>query len=331
MKILAKTYRGDVEDLYTHGSIAVVDSSGKLIYEIGDSSEIAFARSTAKLMQAMSLLTLDGVEKFNFNQEEIATICASHSGEEFHIKTVSKMLEKIGLDKSYLKCGAHLPFNPEAKKYMEENNIPAEAIHNNCSGKHTGMLATAVLLGADLDSYYKIDSPVQKRILETIAKICDIDKDKIEIGVDGCGVPVHAMPLKTFAYGMARMGDPESLPEEMQEPAKLITESISNNPVFTSGSDRIDYHLIEKSGGKMIVKSGANGYYGGYIPEKKWGFAIKTYDGNTNNRNIVVVDFRKKIGMIDQADYEFFDQLVATPIKNHRGEIVGDVKAYIEL
>ena len=117
----------------------------------------------------------------------------------------------------------------------------------------------------------------------------------------------------------------------MQEGAKLITESISNNPVFTSGSDRIDYHLIGKSGGKMIVKSGANGYYGGYIPEKKWGFAIKTYDGNTNNRNIVVVDFLKKIGMIDQADYEFFDKLVATPIKNHRGEIVGDVKAYIEL
>lgn len=331
MKILATTTRGNVEDLYTYGSFAIVDSTGKLIYENGDSSKLAYARSSAKLMQAVSTLSLGAAEKFGFTGAEVATMCASHSGEDFHIKTVNHMLEKIGLDKSYLKCGAHMPYNPEAKAYMQANNIPAEAIHNNCSGKHTGMLTAATILGADLETYYKMENPVQIRILETIATICAIDKDKIEIGIDGCGVPVHAMPIRTFAYGMARLANPATLPDDMADAARLISKSIIENPVYTSGTERIDYQVIKRARGKVIVKSGANGYFGGYFPEKKWGFALKTYDGNGANKDIILVEILKKLEIMAPKDIEDLEEFVNNPIKNHRGEVVGRVIPNVEI
>ncbi len=330
MEVLATTYRGEVEDLFTHGTIVLMDSDGKKIYEKGDGSEVAFPRSSAKLMQAMVPMSLGAAEKYDLSDVEISQICASHSGEECHIKTVTGLLSKIGLDESALRCGAHYPYKESVAKEMKKQGIEARQIHNNCSGKHSGMLMADVILGEDTETYFKPENEVQKRILEMIANICEYPKEKIKVSVDGCGVPVHALPVGVFAYGMARLGDYEKLPKELQEPAKKIVDSIFAQPVYTSGSDRIDYYIMSKSPEKIIIKSGANGYFAGCLPERKQGFAIKCYDSQNIYKNRVLIAFMKKLGIIQEKDYEFFDTVVAdNKIYNHKKEIVGRIEEHI--
>lgn len=331
MEILAKTYRGNTPDLFTYGTIAVVDSDGKLQYSAGDPNEIAFARSSAKLIQAMVPLYYGIDEKYGFTKQEIAQICASHSGEDTHVETVRSILKKIGLDESYLKCGAHLPLKKDVADRMVANSEEALDIHNNCSGKHAGMLATTKGAGDSLEDYYKTDHPTQIKVLNMISKVCDYPADKIEIGVDGCGVPVHALPIYNLAYGMARLSDPGKIGEEYVKIGNKITESMTEHPLNASGSDRLDYQVISKYPGKIIIKSGANGYFAGYLPDKNLGFAVKTYDGIAENRNLIVIEMLKQLDVIKPEDEEYFDSLYKIDIFNHRKEVVGYTEASFEL
>ncbi len=325
MDVLARTYRGEIEDLITYGTIVLVDSSGKVIYEKGDGSEYAYPRSSAKLMQALTTISMGAAEKFNFTGKEISQICASHSGEDFHIDCVRGILEKIGLDESYLQCGAHYPYKEECKLKMQKNDEEPLFIHNNCSGKHAGMLAGAVLMGADLKTYTEPSHPIQIKITEMISELCEIKKEDIKIGIDGCSVPVHAMPIRNFAYGMARFSDYDNLPENLRKPAELVINSIHENPVYASGSDRLDYYLMDKASEKIIVKSGANGYFAGCLPERKQGFAIKTYQSEAKYKNRILIGFLKKLGIINEEDYDFFDNRFDKNIYNHRKKLVGEI------
>lgn len=330
MEILLKTYRGTIEDLYTYGSIVVVDCNGRIIYAIGDPKEIAFPRSSTKLFQAMVPLMLGAKEKFDLTLQEIAQICASHSGEDFHIKTVSAILQKIGLNESSLKCGAHYPFKQDIELKMKITGEKPRAIHNNCSGKHAGMLMAAVLMNVSLDDYYTLNHPVQKKITEMIETLCMCRIPNEQISVDGCGVPVHALPLYNYAYGMARMADYKNLPDGLSVCAKDIIHSITEYSEYTSGSDRLDHLLIKKYKGKLIVKSGANGYFGGLLPDKKYGIAIKTYDGVVSTRNIILVHLLKQLGIIEKSDFEYFDKIADKTVTNHRGEKVGEIIPQME-
>lgn len=325
MEVLLKSYRGNIADLYTSGSIVVVDNKGKIIYSAGCPEEIAFPRSSAKLMQAMVPLSLGAKEKFNLTPQEISQICASHSGEDFHIETVKGILHKIGLDESCLKCGAHYPFKSEIELRMKIHNEKPRDIHNNCSGKHSGMLMAAVLMNSSIDDYYKPQHPVQKKITAMIEKICDCKIPEENISVDGCGVPVHSLPLYNYAFGMARFADYENLPDDLSVCAKDIIGAITAHSEYMSGTDRIDHLLIKKYPGRLIVKSGANGYFGGLLPDKKYGIAIKIYNGDSNSRNIVLIHLLKKLNIISEVDYAYFDTIADKTIKNHRGEKVGEI------
>ncbi len=326
MEILATTYRGDVKDLFTYGTLVLMDSSGNKIYEKGDGKEYAYPRSSAKFMQAMVPVSLGVAEKYNFTDAEISQICASHSGEEIHIKTVRGILEKIGLDESYLQCGVHYPIKEDVTNNMIRNDIPATEIHNNCSGKHSGMLAAALMLGERTDNYWQPENEVQKRITTMISRICEIPEDEIKMSIDGCSVPVHSLPIEKFAYGMARVGDYKSLPEDLQIPAKRVVDAMYNEPIYASGSDRIDYHIMDRATEKIVVKSGANGYFCGALPERKQGFALKCYQAASIYKNRVLIDFLKKLGVIAEKDYEFFDTLEDNKVYNHRKMIVGRIE-----
>ena len=328
MEKLAITTRGSIEDMYTFGSVVVVGENNKIIYEKGDSSEISFPRSSAKLMQALTPLALGAKEEFNLTEKEIAVICASHSGEDFHIETIRNILKKAGLDESYLKCGPHYPFKEDVAEKMKKEGIKPKDIHNNCSGKHTGMLLACKIMGWDMEDYYKIDHPVQRKITENIERVCECKIPLEHISVDGCGVPVHAMTMREFAHGMQKMSDFENL-EGFEEASKDIYNAITKHSKYTSGSDRIDHYLISRYPGKIIVKSGANGYFGGYLPDKKYGFCIKTYDGISSVRNLILIELMKKFEVIPQEDYDYFENLFTSKIKNHREEVVGEVKVLL--
>ncbi len=326
MEILATTYRGEVKDLFTYGTLVLMDSSGKKLYEKGDGKEVAYPRSSAKFMQAMVPISIGAGEKYEFTDIEISQICASHSGEVFHLKTVRQILDKIGLDESYLQCGSHYPIKEEVKNEMIKKGIKPTEIHNNCSGKHSGMLSAAVFLGERTDNYTSPENEVQKRITRMISRICEYPEDKIQMSIDGCSVPVHALPIETFAYGMARLGDYKSLPEDLQDAAKQIVDAMYNEPIYASGSDRIDYHIMDRATEKIVVKSGANGYFSGALPERKQGFALKCYQSTPLYKNRILIAFLKSLGVIAKKDYDFFDSLEDNRVYNHRKMIVGRIE-----
>ncbi|MDF2532256.1 MAG: hypothetical protein K0Q65_1837, partial [Clostridia bacterium] len=205
MSVVAKVYRGDLVDLTHIGHVAVVDYTGKLLYHYGNPDRVTFARSSAKPIQAIPVVESGAADAYGLTDREIALLCASHSGESFHVDAVRSILQKAGLTDKYLQCGTHYPFADYAAQELRSKGLKPETVHCNCSGKHSGMLITAKYLNEDLDTYYKPEHPVQQRIMKTIAEICEYDEEKIITATDGCGVPVHAMPLYKFAQGFARL------------------------------------------------------------------------------------------------------------------------------
>lgn len=326
MEKLLTVYRGKVADLFVFGSLVVVDSSGRFIFSKGDPNELAFPRSSEKLIQALATLSLGAKDAFQMTEQEIAQICASHRGEAFHINTIRELLQKAGIDETYLKCGAHYPFKPDVALEMQKRGIKASAIHNNCSGKHTGMLLGAILLGASLNDYYRLEHPIQQRILKILSTLCDCPIPDDQIAIDGCGVPVHALPLHRFAYGMARFGDDDHLPENLTSHTKDIMEAVMRYPEYIGGTDGTENYIIKKCPGALVLKGGANGYFTGILTHQKYGFALKTYDGISEHRDIILLELLKKMGIIQKEDEGYFDQIFDKNIRNHRGEVVGEIK-----
>ena len=207
----------------------------------------------------LGILESGAVDAYGLTEEELAVICSSHSGESFHVNAIRSILSKAGLGEEYLQCGVHAPLNEQAAKALEQSGQAPGQIHNNCSGKHTGMLITAKHLGESLEDYYQPYHKVQRRIIEMIAYICQYDREKIVIGVDGCGVPVHALPLYHAAWGAARMACPETLGDRGSHAARIVSAMMAH-PEMVSGTGRFDAILMEEFQGNLFSKAGADGY-----------------------------------------------------------------------
>ncbi|MEA4920671.1 MAG: asparaginase [Clostridiaceae bacterium] len=326
MEPMAYSYRGDMRDLIYTGNIAVVDSEGKALYYYGDINKVAFARSSAKPMQAMCAVESGAVDAYGLTEEELALLCASHNGEPIHVAAVRSVLAKAGLDEGYLQCGVHAPLYPEAARELSEQGIAPSEVHCNCSGKHSGMLITAKYLGESLNDYYVREHNVQKRIREMIGDICCYDSEKIILGTDGCGVPVHALPLYNFAWGVARMSRPETLGQKRAAYAGRIISAMMHYPAMTSGTGRIDKALMETFKGSLFAKSGAAGYYIVGLKDKGIGIAVKIDDGNGDVRNMAVVEVLRQLGVITVNEQKIFESYARQEVYNHKQELVGYTK-----
>lgn len=322
METLVYSYRGPLKDLSYSGSAAVVNSEGKLLFYCGEPQKTVYMRSSAKPMQAMCVLESGAVDAYGLTEEELAVICSSHSGESFHVNAIRSILSKAGLGEEYLQCGVHAPLNEQAAKALEQSGQAPGQIHNNCSGKHTGMLITAKHLGESLEDYYQPYHKVQRQIIEMIAYICQYDREKIVIGVDGCGVPVHALPLYHAAWGAARMACPETLGDRGSHAARIVSAMMAH-PEMVSGTGRFDAILMEEFQGNLFSKAGADGYEIVGIKDKGLGIAVKADDGNTDIRSMVVVEILRQLGYPIEKNREGMQKYIHKKIYNHKKELVG--------
>jgi L-asparaginase II len=331
MSIVAKVYRGDLVDLTHIGHVAVVDYSGKLLYHYGKADRVTFARSSAKPMQAIPVFESGAVDAFGLTDKEIALICASHNGEDFHVEAARSILGKAALTEEYLQCGTHYPFADYAAAALRARGQKPQEVHNNCSGKHSGMLITAKYLKEDLDSYYKPEHPVQKRIMKTIAEICDIEEDKIVTAVDGCGVPVHAMPLHKFAQGFARLSKPEVLGTSRQQVVRRITDAMTAYPEMVGGTDRFCTDLMRVCGDRLFAKSGAAAYYAIGLKDKGIGLSFKIEDAAKGIVYAMVLEVLRQLDIISEAELKKLERYYILQDKNHKGEIVGHTEIEFHL
>ncbi|MGH9903494.1 MAG: asparaginase, partial [Pyrinomonadaceae bacterium] len=196
---LVEVRRGSITESRHRGHVIAVDGDGKIVARLGTPEMLTYLRSSAKPHQAVPLVASGAADRFGFTDREIAVACGSHSGEPVHEETVAGMLRKIGLDESALKCGNHEPFGREAAQGMRERGERPRVLQNNCSGKHTGMLALALHLGAPTATYDQPDNPVQLAIARTVAQFSDVSPEDIAVGTDGCGAPVFGVPVRAMA------------------------------------------------------------------------------------------------------------------------------------
>lgn len=334
--------RGRIVESIHYGAVAVVDAQGSLLFSLGDHQMVAFLRSSAKPFQAIPFFEYGGPTLLGLTLQEQALVCASHEGSDEHVRTAEGIQTKAGLKESDLQCGVHMPGDAAAFRGLIARREAPSPNRNNCSGKHSGMLAYAKLRGWPLDTYLEMQHPVQQEILTALAEMSSYPRASIEVGVDGCSAPNFAEPLYNAALAFARLCDPAQLGKGRQEAARAITTAMTDHPEMISGAAEFDCRLMRAAKGKIVCKRGAEGYQAiGIGPSvisrasPGVGIAFKVSDGDQLFRTIdseprnrvrpaVTLEILRQIGAIST---EQLDQLAdfgpSLPVKNHRGTIVG--------
>lgn len=333
-EILVEVWRGKTIESIHHGHLAIVDGDGKLISSLGNPEIVTFMRSAAKPFQAIPFVMSGAAEAFCLTEREIALACGSHNGEPLHTETAAKILEKCGLSEKDLRCGAHDPFNQELARKMIAEHVSPTQLHNNCSGKHSAMLAFAKQIGANLENYESSDNPVQIKIFETIKNFSGLTEDEIGVGIDGCAAPNFAMPLRIMACMYAKLIFPRrSFDPELREACRRIVSAMMSYPEMIGGSltERLDTEIMRAASGKIISKIGAEGVYlAGVLPSPRWtrglGIALKIEDGEDRRaRPVATLEILKQLGIVDPQKSKTLRHFAHLPIKNWRGDKVGEV------
>ena len=330
-KELVHVYRGDFVESIHYGSAAVVDLNGEVMNSVGDPEFKTYIRSSAKPIQVLPVILSGAAEKYGFTPKELAVMCASHSGEDFHTDTVRGILKKIAVEEDSLACGVHKPYHKKTAKALFEAGLEPGKIHCNCSGKHSSMLSLCAHHGWDLNDYVEIDHPVQQLMIDVMSEVCDIPRDDFWLGIDGCGVPVFGLPLKNMALGFARLSKPDAFSSKYDAPIRTITAAMNAHPEQVAGTDRFCTDLMRTMGGKVVAKGGAQAVYCVGFLDKGIGLAVKIADGNSRGRAAVVLKIMEDMGLINEDELNKLDKYRYPKVKNHRKQIVGELKTVFEL
>jgi L-asparaginase II len=274
---LAAVRRGELVESVHRGRIAVFDPRGNELEALGDPEAFVYVRSSAKPFQALPLILSGAADDFGLTDEELAVACASHNAEEPHLAAVRSILDKAGLSEDDLQSGAHLPmYGPAADELICRGEQP-RPIHGNCSGKHAGMLAVCVHEGYETLDYRDPGHPLQRRILGLIAEVCGVEEDEVLVAGDNCGVPAFALPLRSFATGLARIATGDELPDPLAGAALRLRDAMRSYPFMVAGTGRFDTELMERT--HLLIKGGAEAVLAVGNPEG-WGMALKISDGS---------------------------------------------------
>jgi len=336
---LVEVRRGPIVESRHRGAIIVVTPNSTQVTCLGDPGLVTSTRSTIKPFQALPFITSGAADRFKASPREIAIACASHEGEPIHTQTVAALLARAGLDESALRCGAHEPYNVETAADLKRTGLPFTQLHNNCSGKHAGMLLTAVHRGLAIDAYYEPEHPVQRAIISAFARFADLAED-LTTAVDGCSAPTFAVPLRSLALAFARLANPsslDSLGDDLTGAASRIVSAMIANPEMVGGTrGRFDTDLLRASHGKLVCKIGAEAVYGiGVLPSNRFpgglGIAIKIEDGSYRGLGPAVVETLGSLGVLDGNEIAQLGAYHKPSVENRRGVKVGEVRAVFEL
>jgi L-asparaginase II len=319
--------RGGVVESRHRVSVVVSDERGTTVAAIGEADAMTFFRSAAKPMQALPLVEEGVHERFGLSSEEVALCCASHEGEVPHIATARSILEKAGVDESLLRCGAHAPFSDVAARRLSAAGEEPERIHNNCSGKHAGMLALAVSMGWDPTDYHRADHPVQRRMFAEIARWSGRDESDILVAVDGCGIPCFAVPLAAMAEGFARY----AASARRGEAAATVVDAMTSHPFMVGGTGRTCTDVMAVAGDRVFVKLGAEGVYGGGVPSRGLGFALKVTDGGRRAVEVALIRTLEVLAVLTGEEVSNLRRHGNPDVTNTRGEVVGELRAAFDL
>jgi L-asparaginase II len=339
--VLVEVTRGGLVESRHRGHISVVDGDGREIAVLGETRERTYFRSAAKPFQTIPIIESGAASRFGLTPVELAVITGSHSGEAIHLDAVRGILDRLGFDAEALQCGAHLPFDEASTRGMRARGEAATALHNNCSGKHAGMLLLSRHLDAPIDTYLDPEHPVQQRIRAVIAAFAGVAPDSIGVSIDGCSAPVFAVSIAEMARSYARLvsaGDLIEMEAGLRRAAGEVVAAMIAHPEMVGGtSGRLDTDLMRESRGAVISKVGAEGVQLlGVLPcprhPRGLGIAIKIEDGDIRRaRDPVVIETLRQLGVIDDKAAGRLGRYARATLYNYRRIEVGEVRPAFQL
>lgn len=331
--VLVEVTRGPIVESVHYGVIAVADTEGRLLACAGNPGLVSYYRSSSKPLQAVPLVESGAADHFGLTEQEIAICCGSHGGEDIHVAAVLSILDKIGVGPDALACGVHAPYDKEALRVLAEREESPTVLHNNCSGKHAGMLALARFHGWPVGGYESGLHPVQHAMREVIAEFAGIGSDEVQVGVDGCGVLTFGISIHAMAVSFARLAEPDYWPEPRRSVVHRITQAMVTYPEYVAArQQRFDTDLMRAAGSTLVSKVGAEGVFCasslGTDGRTAVGFALKVLDGDNSlrARNPSVTEGLRQAGMLTEEALNKLEMYWVEEIRNRPGDVVGLVR-----
>lgn len=322
-QVLAEEYRGDILDLVHYGYICVVDKDNHVVASVGDPDQVVFYRSASKPLQALPVIARKLDKAYGLTEEETVIFAGSHLGEDFHIAALRSIFAKTGMSPEDLIMKPTVPGSREANEERIRRGLPPAKLYHNCSGKHTGaMLLQKALDPAHIRDYWKIDSAAQQEILRTVAVLSQYPREQVGLGVDGCGVPVFAVPMQNIAIAFKNLACPECiLDEDLQRAARTFVPRIHRYPHMMRGTGYL-CSLINHDP-NLVAKGGANGVYGIGMKKEGLGISLKLADGTENLWPLLIREIFRQLGYEKRETHTMLESLHGGTLYNDNGSPVG--------
>lgn len=330
--VLVQVLRGATVESCHRGALAIVDAAGALHTGLGDIERPVFPRSAVKGLQALPLVASGAAEHFGLGDEALALACASHNGEPAHAATAAAVLARLGLDVAALECGTHWPYHEASGRKLARDRRGPSALHNNCSGKHSGFVCLGCLMALQagrepaefVRGYVRPEHPVMREVSAALGAATGVDLAQAPVGTDGCSIPTFGIPLRALALGFARFATGQGLSSDHAAAARRLRQAVAAAPFMVAGSGRFDTCVMQHFGERVFCKVGAEGVYCAALPTRGLGVAVKMDDGNTARAaEVVMAAVIAALACRDEADATLVASLAHVTLTNWNGLAVG--------
>ena len=315
---MAEIFRGSILESAHVGHAVICASDGQIVESWGDAGATILPRSSCKMLQALPLVESGAAE--GLSSERLALACASHAGERVHVDKVKRWLSELDLDEHALCCGPQASRNETLHDQMIRDGEEVTRAFNNCSGKHTGFLMLAKHLNAKSEDYVALDHPVQIAVKAALEEVTETTSPGY--GIDGCSAPNHATTMHGMARAMAFFADADTRPGVRAAAAVKLRDAMRAHPHLVAGTGKACTELMEASGRRFVVKTGAEGFYIAILPDQKLGISLKISDGATRASEVAMAALLVRVGALEAA-HPVVARYLNRPIQNWDGLVTG--------
>jgi L-asparaginase II len=314
---------GRIESLHAVAACAAT-ADGEILLALGAIDEPVYLRSSAKPFITAAAVRAGAADRFGLDDRDLAIMSASHNGEPDHVAAVTALLAKIGAQHGDLQCGAHAPsYEPAALALTE----PPTVLHNNCSGKHAGILALCRAIDAPFAGYLEASHPAQQAILALCERVSDDRFGADRLGVDGCGIPVYATSLRHAARSFARLATLRGLDDADAAALARVRAAMIAEPFYVAGTGRFDTDLMRAGNGRIACKAGAEGVHASALLDLGAGLVLKVVDGTRRAAAPAAVALLARVGALDDMQVSALGSHASHAVTNVAGLRVGTIEA----
>jgi L-asparaginase II len=324
---MAELWRGPLLESLHLGHAVICDDSGQVVRSWGDPDAVIYPRSSAKMIQALPLITSGAAARYGLTSEQLALACASHNGAHTHTDRGNAWLDQLGLGDDDFRCGPQLPDDIPARTELIKADAKPCQVHNNCSGKHAGFLTLHQYLGGSAE-YIDVSHPVQQACLAAFEETTG--QDSPGYGVDGCSAPNFATTVTGLARSMAWFASAADRSDRPSEAAQQLVAAMTAHPELVAGETRCCTNLMRAMGGKVAIKTGAEAVFIAILPEQKLGVALKIADGTTRASECAIAALMVSLGVLD-ADHPETRKYMNKVLYSRRGLECGSIRPAAEL